>query len=56
MKVENATAVIWKMLMVAEQRFRRLDSPEKMGLVYLGIDFEEGLNAEAEQEEVLAVA
>ena len=55
-KVENATAVIWKMLMVAEQRFRRLDSPEKMGLVYLSIDFEEGLNAEAEQEEVLAVA
>jgi len=55
-KVENATAVIWKMLMVAEQRFRRLDAPEKIELVYMGIDYEEGLNAEAEQEEVLAVA
>jgi len=53
-KVENATAVIWKMLMVAEQRFRRLDAPEKMKLVYLGIDLHEVL--EAKQEEVLAVA
>jgi len=26
-KVENATAVIWKTLLVAEQRFRRLDAP-----------------------------
>ncbi len=27
-KVENATAVIWKKLLVAEQSFRRLDAPE----------------------------
>jgi transposase-like protein len=27
-KVENATAVIWKTLLVAEQSFRRLDAPE----------------------------
>ena len=27
-KVENATAVIWKPRLVAEQSFRRLDSPE----------------------------
>jgi transposase-like protein len=53
-KVASATAVIWKMLMLAEQRFRRLDAPEKMKLVYLGFSFEEGL--EAKQEEVLAVA
>ena len=53
-KVDNATAVIWKMLMLAEQRFRRLDAPEKMKLVYLGFSFKEGL--EAKQEEVLAVA
>lgn len=53
-KVENATAVIWKMLTLAEQRFRRLDAPEKMKLVYLGISFEEDL--EAKREEVLAVA
>jgi putative transposase len=53
-KVENATAVIWKMLMLAEQRFRRLDAPEKMMQVYLDIDLQEGL--EAKREEVLAVA
>jgi transposase-like protein len=27
-KVENATAVIWKTLLIAEQSFRRLDAPE----------------------------
>lgn len=35
-KVENATAVIWKMLMLAEQRFRKLNAPEKLMAVYLG--------------------
>jgi transposase-like protein len=53
-KVENATAVIWKMLLLAEQRFRRLDAPEKMKLVYLDIGFKEDL--EVKREEVLAVA
>jgi len=53
-KVDNATAVIWKMLMLAEQRFRRLDAPDKMKLVYLGFSFEEGM--ETKKEEVLAVA
>ena len=42
------------MLLLAEQRFRRLDAPEKMKLIYLGIDLAEGL--EANREEVLAVA
>ena len=27
-RVENATAVIWKTLLVAEQSFHRLDAPE----------------------------
>jgi transposase-like protein len=53
-KIENATAVIWKMLMMAEQRFRRLDGPQKLELVYLGIDLHE--IEEAKREEVLAVA
>jgi transposase-like protein len=53
-KIENATAVIWKMLMLAEQRFRRLDAPEKIKLVYLGIDLHE--SQEAKREEVFAVA
>jgi len=42
------------MLMLAEQRFRRLDAPEKIKLVYLGIDLHE--SQEAKREEVLAVA
>jgi transposase-like protein len=53
-KVANATAVTWKMLLIAEQRFRKLDAPDKMKLVYLGIDISED-NA-VKQEKVLAVA
>ena len=66
-KVANATAIIWKMLMVAEQRFRKLDGPEKLEQVYLGTEFKDGveiispLNIEmigerSKQEEVLAIA
>jgi transposase-like protein len=53
-KVSSATAVIWKMLLVAEQRFRKLDASEKMKQVFLGVEFEDGV--ESRQEEVLAVA
>jgi len=57
-KVENATAVIWKMLQLAEQRFHRLDTPEKLMEVYLEFGFQERNNEENEsrQEEVLAIA
>jgi len=56
-KVDNATAVIWKTLMLAEQRFRRLNAPEKLMQVYLG--FRNGQSRELieiKREEVLAVA
>jgi len=52
--VGNATAVIWKMLMLAEPRFRRLDALRKLEFVYLGTDMNE--IQEAEREEVPAVA
>lgn len=56
-KAENATAVIWKMLMLAELRFRRLDAPEKLMQVYLGFGLgEEREGTEIIREEVLAVA
>jgi transposase-like protein len=56
-KVENATAVIWKMLMLAERRFRRLDAPEKLIQVYLGFGLEEAhAGTEIKREEVLAIA
>jgi putative transposase len=47
-KVENATAVIWRMLLVAERKFRRLNSPELVR-VHLGVKF---VNGERRKEEV----
>lgn len=41
-KVENATAVIWKMLLVAEKTFRRLDAPELLAEVAAGVVFVDG--------------
>jgi len=56
-KVENATAVIWKMLLLAEQRFHRLEAPEKLIQVYLESGFQEtNEETETKQEEVLAIA
>jgi putative transposase len=56
-KVENATVVIWKMLMLAERRFRRLDAPAKLMQVYLEFDAGQALGAtEIKREEVLVVA
>jgi transposase-like protein len=56
-RVENATVVIWKMLILAERRFRRLDAPDKLIQVYMGFSPEEQLEkSEIKQEEVLAVA
>ncbi|WPD18456.1 IS256 family transposase [Thermaerobacter composti] len=42
-KVERATAVIWKMLMVAQRRFRRLSAPELLAKVYAGARYEDGI-------------
>jgi putative transposase len=53
-KVESATAVIWKMLMVAEKRFRRLNAPELLVEVYLGAQYEDGVRVKAVAEEVAA--
>jgi putative transposase len=35
--VENATAVIWKTLLLAEKTFRRLDAPELLAEVNEGV-------------------
>jgi hypothetical protein len=32
----NATALIWRVLMVAERRFRKLDAPELLGAIAQG--------------------
>jgi transposase-like protein len=41
-KVANATALLWRLLLVAERRFRRLDAPELLAAVYDGRKFENG--------------
>ena len=41
-KVESATAMIWKVLRVAESRFRKVNAPELMQLVYEGVEFVDG--------------
>ena len=42
-KVENATAVIWKLLLLAELRFRRLNAPELLAEVWQGAQFVDGV-------------
>jgi transposase-like protein len=56
-KVDSATAVIWKMLLLAEQRFRRLDAPEKLLQIHLESRLRhESEGSPTEREEVLALA
>jgi transposase-like protein len=42
-KVANATALIWRLLMVAERCFRRLDHPELLPEVALGARYKDGM-------------
>jgi putative transposase len=48
-KVANATAVVWKTLMVAEKKFRKLNSPELWGEVFKGAVFKDGVRVETPQ-------
>ncbi len=55
-RVESATALIWKLLQVAEGHFRRLNAPELLPLVYAGVQFVDGVKASTSvtQQEVAA--
>ena len=53
-RVDRAIAVIWKMLMVAGKRVRRLQAPELMEDVYLGARYVDGIAVEATAEKVAA--
>ena len=53
-RVDRAIAVIWKMLMVAEGRFRRLKAPELIEDVYLGAQYADGIAIESTAEKVAA--
>ncbi|MGH7628043.1 MAG: IS256 family transposase, partial [Gemmatimonadales bacterium] len=41
-KVENATALIWKVLLVVEQHFRKLNAPHLCAEVYAGVVYRDG--------------
>ena len=42
-RADNATAVIWKMLLIAQRSFRRLDAPELLEEVWRGTRFNDGI-------------
>jgi transposase-like protein len=53
-RVVSATALIWKILMVAQSRFRRLDAPELLADVYHGVTYVDGLRTAERNERVAA--
>ena len=53
-KVENATAIIWKTLLVAEQTFRRLDTPERLPEVAEGVAYVDGIREKRGNEKAAA--
>lgn len=42
-KVAHAEALIWKILMIAEKKFRRLNAPRLLENVYQGKKFVDGV-------------
>jgi hypothetical protein len=42
-KVENATALIWKMLLVVQQNFRKLNAPHLLAQGYAGTEYHDGI-------------
>ena len=46
-RVEGAKAIIWKMLRVAEQTWRKLNAPDLLPLVASGVRFQDGVRDEA---------
>jgi transposase-like protein len=53
-RVENATAVIWKTLLVAEKSFRRLDHPELLSEVAEGATYVDGVRVRRNETEEAA--
>ena len=52
--VENATALIWKTLLVVEQHFRKLNAPHLCAAVYDGALFRDGIRAVTTSREMRA--
>ena len=45
-KVANAEALIWKILMIAEKKFRRLNAPHLLEQMHNGRRFEDGIEVQ----------
>ena len=53
-KVENATALIWKILQVTESTFRRLKGAELLPAVYAGAQYVNGVLKIRAQQQIAA--
>jgi putative transposase len=53
-KVDSATAIIWKLLQVAERTFRRLNAPELLPAVYAGAKYVDGLEHSVSHDQEVA--
>ena len=53
-KVENATALIWKLLQVAESTFRRLKGAELLPAVYAGTQYVDGAQQSTNRQQKVA--
>jgi putative transposase len=53
-KVDSATAIIWKLLQVAERTFRRLNAPELLPAVYTGATYVDGIKQRVSQDREVA--
>ncbi len=53
-KAANATAVIWRLLLVAEKRFRRLRSPHLLRDVHQGVQYVNGIRHDSITQEAAA--
>jgi putative transposase len=53
-KVENATALIWKILQVAESTFRKLKGAELLPAVYAGVYYRDGMRRRGSVQQKLA--
>ena len=53
-RVDNATALIWRLLIVAEKRLRKLNAPHLLRDVYEGRRFEDGKPVPEGQERIAA--
>jgi putative transposase len=53
-KAENATALIWKILQVAESTFRKLKGAELLRAVYAGVQYRDSVKRRGTTQQKLA--